>query len=82
MDRLTVKVFQNDKDFVLKCMCGFARDGKVDDVNSCEEICSIREGECEGCGFQEAFNRLAAYEDTGLTPDRIISDLPEDVWVI
>lgn len=74
MDRLTVKVFSNDKDYVLKCMCGFARNGEVDDVDSCEDVCSLREGgenKCDGCGLQEAFNRLAAYEDTGLTPEEI-----------
>ncbi len=73
MDRLTVKVFPNDRDYALKCMCSFARNGEVDDVDSCEDVCSLREGECEGCGFQEAFNRLAAYENTGLTPEEIIA---------
>lgn len=74
MDRLTVKVLPNDKDYALKCMCSFARNGEVDDVDSCEDVCSLRDGggnKCDGCGFQEAFNRLAAYENTGLTPNDI-----------
>lgn len=74
MDRLTVKVFPNDRDYALKCMCSFTRNGEVDDVDSCEDVCSLREGgegKCDGCGFQEAFNRLAAYEDTRLSPEEI-----------
>lgn len=36
--------------------------------SSCHEICN---GDCMCCGIQAAFNRLAAYENTNLTPDEI-----------
>lgn len=36
----------------------------------CETICHERES-CKGCPIQEATNRLAAYEDTGMMPEEI-----------
>lgn len=38
--------------------------------NNCEDYCHGRE-ECKDCVIQNAFNRLSAYEDTGLEPDEI-----------
>lgn len=76
MDRLTIKSSMDDG-WTLKCMCSFDRDGEIDDEDGCEEYCSLRledyEGEvcCHGCGIQEAFSKLAAYEDIGLTPEEI-----------
>ena len=40
------------------------------DGKTCEEYCNGRE-DCEGCVIQNAFNRLSAYEDTGLEPGEI-----------
>lgn len=42
------------------------------DNNLCEEVCKQHDKEsCEGCPIEKAFNKLAAYEDTGLTPEEI-----------
>lgn len=43
---------------------------------SCGEHCNAREY-CEGCSIQKAFNRLAAYEDTGLEPQKIAARTEE-----
>lgn len=75
MDRLTVKSEIIDEHYTLKCLCGFGRDGIVDDEDACYEYCELWgvEGfkQCEQCGIQQAFDRLAAYEDTGFTPEEI-----------
>ena len=40
--------------------------------SSCDEICCrYQDNYCEGCPVQEAFARLAAYEDSGLTPEEV-----------
>jgi RNA polymerase-binding transcription factor DksA len=40
--------------------------------DACGDLCTeYLYKECKGCPVQEAFDRLAAYEDTGLTPERI-----------
>lgn len=49
-------------------MCGVGRDGNIDDQDGCRAYCSDK---CDGCGIQEAFDRLADYEDTGLTPEEV-----------
>lgn len=36
----------------------------------CEEVCKAQT-RCAGCPIASAFDRLAAYEDTGLTPEEI-----------
>lgn len=36
----------------------------------CKEVCENQDG-CEKCPIAEAFDRLAAYEDTGMTPEEI-----------
>ncbi len=49
----------------LKCLCG-------NDIHeSCVKYCSYRRGNCANCEIQEAFDRLAAYEGTGLAPNEI-----------
>lgn len=71
MNRLTVKSEIIDGHYTLICMrfCG----GRVpDDGYACYEYCG-EDGSCEKCGIQQAFDRLAAYEDTGLTPEEIKS---------
>lgn len=38
----------------------------------CREVCQIQEDKgCKDCPIAAAFDRLAAYEDTGLTPEEI-----------
>lgn len=44
---------------------------------SCNAICNANV-ECEGCILQTALDRLAAYEDTGLSPAEIISLVRKD----
>lgn len=40
----------------------------------CRKVCEKQEdNECSGCPIAKAFDRLAAYENTGLEPDEIIS---------
>lgn len=68
MERLTVKSVIVSGHYNLKCMCGIGRDDQIDDEDGCRAYCS---DECDGCGIQEAFDRLAAYEDTGYEPEEI-----------
>lgn len=45
-----------------------ARDG-----DPCEYICQGREDcGCDGCPIMAAFEKLSAYEDTGMTPEDIM----------
>lgn len=81
MKRLTVKDEQLDG-YILKGICTFSRDGEIDDECSCEDICTLthRDGEgcvCEGCPIREAFDKLAAYEETGYDPEDILQRLPK-----
>ena len=71
MDRLTTKIFRTDKDYTLKCTCAFTqtKEGTECMVESCTDFCDLQD-DCNTCGIQMAVNRLAAYEDTGLTPAR------------
>lgn len=40
--------------------------------SSCDEICCrYQDDNCVGCPLQEAFSRLAAYEDSGLSPEEV-----------
>lgn len=74
LDRLTIKSELIDGHYTLICMSIFGMGGVhgKDDGDYCYEYCS-GDGKCEECGIQEAFDRLAAYEDTGLTPEEIIA---------
>ena len=39
---------------------------------SCNDYCNITEaGACLKCGIQAAFDKLAAYENTGLSPEEV-----------
>lgn len=71
MERLTIKSEQYESHYVLKCNCTIGVDGKVDSEDGCIEYCEIHDGDCEDCKIQDAFDRLAAYEDTGLTPEEV-----------
>lgn len=77
MDRLT-DVFGRDNDRVLKCLCEYEIDGSICDISACPDYCKqfCKNGgvaDCDNCGIQQAIDRLAAYEDTGLTPEEAIS---------
>ena len=37
----------------------------------CRQVCEEQEDGCKGCPIALAFDRLAAYEDTGLTPEEV-----------
>ncbi len=68
MDRLTI---QYDNYFVPKELCTIDRLGGADDCMSCEEYCQANGDNCDECGMQKCFEKLAAYENTGLTPEQI-----------
>lgn len=60
MDRLTTKLYHINKGYyVLKCF------------ETCKGSCFLRDEGISLCGVQVAINKLAAYEDTGLTPEEI-----------
>ncbi len=71
MERLTIKSEIVIGHYNLKCMCTVCTNGTVDNEDGCMEYCELRDGDCEGCEIQEAFDRLAAYEDTGLIPEEV-----------
>lgn len=52
--------------------CTFDREGGADDCKECTEICEDEGGVCRTCILQECLTRLGEYEDTGLTPERIM----------
>ena len=70
MERLTIKSGQYELHYVLKCNCTIGADGEVDSEDGCIEYCENR-SDCDDCEIQQAFDRLAAYEDTGLTPEEV-----------
>ena len=74
-DRLTMKTNVLDG-YTLKCLCTFGRDMLADDEFGCNEYCEECGQDCRKCGIQEAFDRLAEYENTGLSPDEIKQLLP------
>lgn len=69
VERLTVNI---DGNYVPKKMCTIDRFGFPDDWDCCPENCINCEGECDCCPVQECFNKLAEYENTGLSPAEII----------
>lgn len=76
VNRLTVESNIIEGHYTLQCMCGFGWDGVPDDEDACYEYCERwDEGvkQCEQCGIQQAFDKLAAYEDSGLSPEEIMT---------
>ncbi len=71
MDRLTVNSVSHDERYTLKCMCKLSNFGLPEWEYNCRDYCDLNADDCEYCGIREAFDRLAAYEDTGLTPEEI-----------
>lgn len=73
MDKSTVR-YINHK--ALKCRCVRLN---YDQIITLNEICPRCYSEedvppyCDGCGFLQAVEKLAAYEDTGLTPKEIVA---------
>ena len=68
MNRLTVKVIPNFKDYELKCMCDFTEHECT--TIGCDDYCASCDN-CDKCGIRSAINCLGKYEDTGLTPTEI-----------
>lgn len=64
-ERLTVQSEVTDG-YWLKAMCD------VSDEIDCEEMCSSCNHNCNECPIQIAVDRLAAYENTGLSPEKIV----------
>lgn len=64
MDRLTERVIAFDG-----TSCIQIRDCSN---NLCSEICERQKAGCEGCPIETALERLAQYEDIGLTPDQLL----------
>lgn len=73
VDRLTVKSKILNGHYSLQCTCSFGSDGVPNNEEACYEYCEHLGGceECEQCGIQQAFDKLAAYEDSGLSPKEI-----------
>lgn len=64
-------------DPVLKCLLEYDENGYVRSVGLCSDYCKRVRGKsthcnCDECGIQLAISRLAAYEDTWLSPDEVI----------
>lgn len=62
MKRLTVEI--EDGIYIPRALCSFGRDGEIDDYDGCADYCEVGcDRECDQCGIQHCFNRLAAYEN-------------------
>ena len=69
MERLTIEY---DGQFMPKEMCTIDRFGEADDCETCDVMCEeFMETGCTECPIQNAFARLAEYEDLGLMPNQI-----------
>ncbi len=77
MERLTVNSGSHDERYTLKCMCKLSNCGLPEWEYDCRDYCDLNADDCEYCGIREAFDLLAAYEDTGLTPEGI-KDLQQE----
>lgn len=78
MDRLTVKSedlksADCDEHYALKSMCTFDDKGNLKSEGYCGDCCDAFGGLCYKCEVQKAFDRLAVYENTELTPEEIIA---------
>ncbi|MGN0589832.1 MAG: hypothetical protein ACI4KO_09865 [Ruminiclostridium sp.] len=69
-ERLTVE--STTTGYTLRDMCTYGRDGEPTDEFGCEEICDLCLHNCDNCPIQKAFDRLAEYENTGLSPEEIM----------
>lgn len=57
--------------YVPKNLCTIDSHGEVDDVITCAEQCESLDIDCSKCAIQKCFERLAEYEEIGLTPEQI-----------
>ncbi len=79
MERLTIKseALSEElfgKHFVLKCLVNesYSPELPYPKEFGCGDYCPTSTADaCLDCEIQEAFDRLAAYEDTGLTPEEV-----------
>lgn len=75
MDRLTIKSEALvGKHFALKCLVNddYSPEMPYPKEFSCHDYCPTSTADtCLNCGIQAAFDRLAAYEGTELTPEEI-----------
>lgn len=55
-----------------RAMCTIDRLGGADDCDTCEDMCNDCHMYCKKCPIQQAFERLAEYEATGITPDQML----------
>lgn len=72
MDRLTIEI-PCSGNYTLKRLCMFSSSGEIVDIDGCQDQCYSVEEDCDKCPIRKAINRLAAYEDTELTPKQIIA---------
>ena len=71
MERLTIE-YQGE--YVPKELCSIDRMGKADDCDLCCEYCkATKEGntDCGECAINRCFNKLGAYENTGVAPEQL-----------
>lgn len=71
MKRLTINY---NRQSVLKDLCSFdSETNEVESCKTCEEVCKQIPlyGTCARCPIQISFERLAAYEKTGLSPKQV-----------
>lgn len=71
-NRMTVKSVITDG-YTLIAGCTIGRDGEPTDELGCCELCESVDCRCDNCPIQRALDMLAAYENTGLTPEEIIA---------
>lgn len=83
MDRLTVKSTVCPGHYSLKCLRNKNCDnGVLSKEYDCAKYCNMG-GLCDDCEIQQAFDKLAAYEATGLTPEQINDLIKEEaLWKI
>lgn len=55
-----------------RAMRAIERLGGADDCDTCEDMCNNCHMYCKKCPIQQAFERLAEYEATDITPEQII----------
>lgn len=69
MNRLTTNSEILDGRYELKCLCN---EVAPEYKGNCRDYCELN-ADCEFCGIREAFDRLAAYENTELTSEEIVA---------
>lgn len=81
MDRFTVDYIGHK---ALKCKCIRGNYNQTITLKAiCPWCCSEEDVPpyCDGCGFLQAVEKLAAYEDTGLSPAEIVALKADNDWL-